>query len=227
MPGRTHDRSPTVILPPAIFRIFSCMTGHHHHSYPDLLDERSSISFRVLFGELLARSSAVDVAILRVRLGAVDLSAGELRGLRHLRLLVAEVNAQTVEGEAYALVMDPVKRENLARILKLLQEGLMEIRSAPLGGWSPDFTVFSEDRGPHTLLMGLHWFHQPFPHRGPAWATRFGPEEASRAQARFQELWAGAHDIGPAVQRLMERTTVRAGRHIRHRSPVDTQNGPG
>lgn len=151
----------------------------------------------------------MDAAILRVRLGAVDLSAGELRGIHRLRVLVAEVNAQTVEGEAYALVMDPLKRKNLTRVLTLLQTGVMEIRSAPLGGWSPDFTVFSEDQGPHSLLMGLHWFHRPFPHRGPAWAARFGAKEASRAHARFKELWAGAHDIGPAVLRLMERTTVR------------------
>jgi hypothetical protein len=176
---------------------------------PDLLDERSPSSFRALFGDLLSRSSSVDAAILRVRLGAVDLSARELTSLRHLRVLVAEVNAQTVEGEAYALVMDPVKRENLNRILNLLQKGVMEIRSAPLGGWSPDFTVFSQDHAPHSLLLGLHWFHRPFPHRGPAWAARFGAKEASRARARFQELWAGAHDIGPAILRLMERTTVR------------------
>ncbi len=151
----------------------------------------------------------MDAAILRIRLGAVDLSARELRSLRRLRVLVAEVNAQTVEGEAYALVMDPVKRKNFARVLNLLQTGVMEIRSAPLGGWSPDFTVFSEDQGPHSLLMGLHWFHRPFPHRGPAWAARFGAKEASMAQARFKELWSEAHDIGPAILQLMERTTSR------------------
>ena len=179
------------------------------NSCPDLLDERSPSSFRALFGDLLAVSTAVDSAVLRIRLSAVDLSEGELGGLKRLRVLVAEVNAQTVEGEAYALVMDPLKRENLTRILNLLQTGIMEIRSAPLGGWSPDFTVFSQNQGPHSLLLGLHWFHRPFPYRGPAWAARFGKEEAVRAQARYEELWAGAHDIGPALLRLMERTTLR------------------
>ena len=194
----------------------------HDQSHPALLDERSAKSFRAVFGDLLSRSCFVDAAILRVRLGAVDLSARELRGLHRLRVLVAEVNAQTVEGEAYALVMDPVKRENLTRVLTLLQTGVMEIRSAPLGGWSPDFTVFSQVQGPQALLLGLHWFHRPFPHRGPAWAARFGAEEAQRAHARFRELWAGAHDIGPAVLRLMERTRVRGAL-----DPVDTPNGPG
>ena len=198
----------------------------HQRPYADLLDERSPKSFRTSFGDLLSRSTDVDAAVLRVRLGAVDLSAQELTGLHRLRVLVAEVNAQTVEGEAYALVMDPEKRENLTRVQNLLRTGIMEIRSAPLGGWSPDFTVFSGDQGPHSFLMGLHWFHRPFPHRGPAWAAIFGAPEALRGRARFRELWAGAHDIGPAVLRLMERTTVR-GLKDRSQGPVDTPNGPG
>jgi len=191
-------------------------------SGPLLLDERSPTHFRALFGDLLSQSSAVDAAILRVRLSAVDLSARELVDVRRLRVLVAEVNAQTIEGEAFALVMDPVKRENLNLVVGLLQKGVMEIRSAPLGGWSPDFTVFSDHRGPRNLLLGLHWFHRPFPHRGPAWAALFETEEAARARDRFQAIWAEAHDIGPAVQRLMERTRVR-GRSV----PVDTPKAPG
>jgi len=194
----------------------------HDTSGPLLLDERSPTHFRALFGDLLSQSSAVDAAILRVRLSAVDLSAQELVDVRRLRVLVSEVNAQTVEGEAFALVMDPAKRDNLNLVLGLLQKGVMEIRSAPLGGWSPDFSVFSNHRGPRSLLLGLHWFHRPFPHRGPAWAALFGTEEAERARARFQAIWAEAHDIGPAVQRLMERTRIR-GTSV----PVDTPKAPG
>jgi hypothetical protein len=190
--------------------------------HPELLDERDSTSFRALFGTLLSQSTVVDAAVLRIRLAAVDLSDHEFGKLKRMRVLVAEANAQTVEGEAYALVMDPLKRQNLARILGLLQNGVMEIRSAPLGGWSPDFTVFSGRQGPRHLLLGLHWFHNPFPYRGPAWAAHFGAKEAIRAKARFEELWEGAHDIGPAVQQMMERANVRGPWHA-----VDTRNGPG
>ena len=188
----------------------------------ELLDERCATKFRVQFGKLLSASSTVDTAILRIRLGAVDLSARELKNLRRLRVLVAEVNAQTVEGETYALVMDPEKRQNLTRLLNLLQKGILQIRSAPLGGWSPDFSVFSLNHVPQAVLLGLHWFYRPFPHRGPAWAARFGAREASRAQARFHELWDGAHDIGPAILRMMERTSDRAPA-----DPVDTPKCPG
>jgi hypothetical protein len=176
---------------------------------PNLIDERDPADFRTLFGRLLAGSSVADTAIFRVRLGAVDLSNRELGNLHRLRVLVAEANAHTVEGEAYALAVDPLKRDNLSRVLTLLQKGVMELRSAPLGGWSPDFTVFSNHRGPQHLLLGLHWFHRPFPYRGPAWAVRLGVKEASRAADRFQELWEGAHDIGPAIRRLMEETVER------------------
>jgi len=191
------------------------------HPEAELLDERGSPDFRSLFGDLISRSTRLDTAILRIRLSAVDLSAGELGRVARLRVLVAEVNTQTVEGEAYAMAMDPGKEANLARLLAMLGTGTMEIRSAPLGGWSPDFTVFSDEGGPHSLLLGDHWFRRPFPHRGPAWAARFGSAQASRAKARLEEIWRNAHDISPAVKRLMERTPFRP-----RPCPVDTPNGP-
>ena len=176
---------------------------------PGLIDERSPIPFRALFGRFLSSSTELDTAILRVRLSGVDLSARELSGLRRLRILVAEINAKTLEEEAFALFMDPRKRETLDRIQGLLHGGRLELRSAPLAGWSPDFSIFSDPRGPRALFLGLHWMLRPFPHRGPAWLACFGPEEAHRGHQRFEELWENAHEIGPAVLRLLERATTR------------------
>ena len=70
-----------------------------------LIDERSVTSFRQVFGDLLGRSTRLDTAMHRVRLSGVDLSEGEVGGLERLRLLVAEVNAQTLEEEAFALLV--------------------------------------------------------------------------------------------------------------------------
>ena len=213
--GAQHTQpSSSIISAPLSGPIFPGMAlsdenDHQEQEGPVLLDERSAPNFRVAFGKLLSQSSSVEVAILRIRLAAVDLSGRELETVKRFRVLVAEANAQTVEEETYALTMDPLKRENLSRVLGLLRSGILEIRSAPLGGWSPDFSVFSGDCGPQSLLIGLHWFHRPFPHRGPAWAVRLGAEEARRAQARFGGLWKEAHDIGPAIRRLIERTAVR------------------
>ena len=176
---------------------------------PTLLDERSPRPFRWAFGRLLIQSTELDTAMLRIRLSRVDLSAREVDGLTRMRILVADINARTLEEEAFALLMDPEKRSNLTRILSLLRDGRMELRSAPLAGWSPDFSIFSGPDGPLGLILGLHWIQRPFPHRGPAWAVTFGPREAEMASRRFRELWAAAHEIGPAVRRLLEQATAR------------------
>lgn len=176
-----------------------------------LLDERSPTPFRQVFGRLLSRSRELDTAIRRIRLSGVDLSAREVDGLSRLRILIADINAQTLEEEAFALLMDPGKRETLRRIQTLLEDGTLELRSAPLAGWSPDFSIFSGSGGPEALLMGLHWIQRPFPHRGPAWMACFGPQEARKGLERFNELWIGAHEIGLPILRLLKRATSRWG----------------
>ncbi len=199
-----------------------------------LLDERDPNPFRNRFGQLLARSRRLETAIHRVRLSRVDFTSEEVRRLDVLRVLVAEVNAGTLEEEAFALLADPRRRPSLGRILELLHSGRMDIRSAPLAGWSPDFSVFSGPEGPQALLLGLHWFQRPFPHRGPAWAVAFGPREAALAHRRFREIWSGAHDIGPAVLGLLERGRDRwaarsreGGRGGREGEEESGVEGPG
>ncbi len=174
-----------------------------------LLDERSPAPFRSVFGQLLSENTRLDTAILRVRLSGVDLTEQEAGGLERLRILVAHVNAQTLEEEAFALLMDPAKKETLRTVEGLLRDRRLEIRSAPLAGWSPDFSVFSGPEGPSALLLGLHWIQRPFPHRGPAWMACFGGEEARHGARRFEELWAGSHEIGPAILKLLERAVSR------------------
>lgn len=200
------------------------MTENPLSGNPFLLDERSPAPFRQVFGRLLARSSSLDTAIVRIRLSGVDLSDQEVMGLDRLRILIADINAQTLEEEAFALLMDPSKRETLRRLKGLLRGGSLELRSAPLAGWSPDFSIFSGPQGPHSLLIGLHWIQRPFPHRGPAWMAGFGPDEAQKGLRRFQELWAGAYEIGPAILKLLERATSRweSGRN-----PEGGSAGPG
>lgn len=184
---------------------------------PFLMDERSPTPFRTVFRKILGESTELDTAILRIRLSGVDLSPRELEGLHRLRILVADLNAQTLEEEAFALFMDPGKRDTLERIQRLLGRGLLELRASPLAGWSPDFSVFSDRGGPRALLLGLHWIQRPFPHRGPAWLAAFGSHEARHGRERFEELWRGGHDIGPAVLKLLTRTASRWTVHSRRR----------
>jgi hypothetical protein len=172
---------------------------------PQLLDERSRPSFRNLFGRLLSESTRLDTALLRIRLRAVDLSALEMKRLEQLRILVGGIDAGSLEWEAQALAQDSTRSNFIQRLVALLADDRLDVRAAPLAGWAPDFSIFSHREGPRALLLGPHWFQKPFAHRGPAWGCLFGPREAALARARFEENWAGAHDIGPAVSALLDR----------------------
>jgi hypothetical protein len=175
-----------------------------------LFDERSRpADFRTVYGSLLQNAAGLDVALTRIRFSDLDFRRGELEGLGSLRLLLAEVNAVHLDAEAHAVMFRSEKRESIAMLTKLLGAGVIEVRSAPLGGWSPDFSVFRGQEGPSSVLIGFHWFERPFPHRGPALTSLHGPEGARLAGRRFEECWERAHDVGAAVLGILERARSR------------------
>ena len=176
-----------------------------------LLDERTRPDFRDVFGALAQRSTEISTAVTRVRLGTLDLTSAELANVRHFRVLVAEVNALQLDAEARVLTGQPRRAPNLLLLTDLLRAGRLEVRSAPLGGWSPDFTVFSTPEGPLAVLAGFHWFERPYPHRGPALGSLHSGHGARVAARRHRQLWEEAHDIGPAVWSILARARARAG----------------
>lgn len=173
------------------------------------LDERQRPDFRDVFGALARRSTELAVAVTRVRLSTVDLGPDELGGLRSFRVLVSELSALQLDAEATGLLRLPRRAPNVRLLTAMLEEGRLEVRSAPLGGWSPDFTVFSEGARAVAVLTGFHWFERPYPYRGPAFASLHGAEAATRARARYQELWEVAHDVGPALWSILARADTR------------------
>lgn len=199
-PRRSTGAAPAPAAPPAFWP-----------PSPGLLDERSDPDFRTTFGRLARRATEIDVALGRVRLSGVDLREGELHTVRSLRILLGEVSALTLGTEAEAVLADPERARNVDLLVQLFREERIAVRSAPLGGWSPDFTVFGQDTGPSAVLVGPHWFQRPYPHRGPAWASLHGPREARWAAARFAGLWGAGHEIGAAVRNILERAVERAG----------------
>ncbi len=170
-----------------------------------LIDERGRPDFGDVFGALAARSVDIATAITRVRLSTVDLTAPELGGLEHFRVLVAELNALQLDGEARAIQSDPRRAPRVDVLREMLEAGRLEIRSAPLAGWSPDFTVFAGADGPTAVLSGFHWFERPHPHRGPALAALHHGDAARLAARRHHELWERAHDVGPAVWNILSK----------------------
>jgi len=172
-----------------------------------LVDERRRPDFRDVFSALARRATHIATAVTRIRLSTVDLTPDELDGLTSFRVLVSEVSALQLDSEARGLLHLPRRAPNIRTLTNLLEEGRLEVRSAPLGGWSPDFTVFADGEGPTAVLTGFHAFERPYPHRGPALASLHGPAGAGLALRRHGELWEQAHDIGPTLWTLLSRAT--------------------
>lgn len=177
-----------------------------------LFDERGRPDFRDVFAALTRRSTDVMAAVTRIRLTTLELGKEELEPLRSLRVLVCELSALRLEAEAHALAHQRRRLSGLHVLARLLEDGRLQVRSAPLGGWSPDFTVFADATGPCWLLTGFHAFERPYPHRGPALAGLHGPEAARLAAGRHDELWVAAHDVGPTLWTLLARAGGVAGR---------------
>jgi hypothetical protein len=151
-------------------------------------------------------------------LSTVDFTAMELGAVEHFRVLVAEMNALRLDVEARALQADAKRAPNAERLRQLLESGKLEVRSSPLAGWSPDFTVFSGPSGPRALLLGFHAFERPYPHRGPALGAVHGEAAARLAARRHEEIWEHAHDVGPAVWGILSKARPRG----RSGSPLAT-----
>jgi len=174
-----------------------------------LLDERGRPDFRDVFGALASSATEISVAVTRVRLSTVDLSARELEGVARLRVLVAEMNALQLDAEARGLQADARRAPNADRLRAMLESGRLEIRSAPLAGWSPDFSIFAGPHGPHAVLLGFHSFERPYPHRGPALASVHLGDAAALASRRYEDAWVRAHDVGPAVWSILSKARSR------------------
>lgn len=180
-----------------------------------LLDERRRPDFRDAFGALARRATAIRTAVTRVRLTTLDLSDGELAGVRSFRVVLAELNALTLDAEARTLARLPHRAAALRDLTARLESGRLEVRAAPLGGWSPDFTVFEDAGGPFAVLAGYHWLERPYPHRGPALAFLHTGDAARLAARRHEEVWEAAHDVGPALWSLLARADGAARRGLR------------
>jgi hypothetical protein len=173
-------------------------------------DERGRPDFRDVFGALASKAVDIATAVRRVHLSTVDLSREELAKVEHFRVIVAEINALRLDAEARLLELDPRRAPNAELLRAMLESGRLEVRSSPLAGWMPDFSVFSAARGPVAALTGLHRFERPYPHRGPAFAAVHGPEAARLGARRHDEIWARAHDVGPAIWSILSKAHRRA-----------------
>lgn len=165
-----------------------------------LLDERSRPALRQVIGRLLRESHTADMALSRVRLGALDLSAQEVAGPRHCRVLLGELDATVLMDAA-----PPTAATELRHLRDWLTSDRLEVRSAGLGAWTPDFSVFRTSTAA-TSLLGAHYFGNPQLAVGPSFTVfSQGLEAADKLTSRFEELWGRGHDVAPAIREVLER----------------------
>ncbi len=173
-------------------------------TYSELIHDRSRRNLRKAYGDLAGEARQIDAAVDRVRLSGIDLAYEELATVEKLRVLVTEINAASLKFEAEAMLADPQRSDNLRVVMRLLAEERLRVRCAPLLDWAPNFSIFVSSDGRPTVLVGAHWFQIPYPFRGPALAVLYRGRQVDRVRSRFQEMWALAHDIGPAVRGVFE-----------------------
>lgn len=183
-----------------------------------LLDDRTEPDFPGAYRLLTRAAAGLDVAATRIRLSGLRLTRGELDRPATLRVLLMELNAHVLRTEVDLLRLQPQGAERVQALGRLLDQGRLQVRCLPLGGWAPDFSIFhlredpadSESR-PTAALIGPHWMERPYPQRGPALASLHTGSAAERLARRFAELWVEGYDVSEPLQRVMaERTAVIA-----------------
>jgi hypothetical protein len=172
-----------------------------------VLDETGEPSLREVLGTLLRAATHADLAVAHVRLLAIDLTAGEAANMGRCRFLLGRLEAAALSG--MGLGAEPARLRTLHR---LLQSGRVEIRSAGMGAWAPDFSIFRGITGAGRLpftdvcLVGAHYFAQPPASGGPSFTCVLAePHAVALAARRFAELWQRGHDVQPAVLHTVAR----------------------
>jgi hypothetical protein len=182
-----------------------------------LVDERSEVTLRRRIGALLERCQTADLALARVRLGALDLTYPEVRGPGRVRVLLGQLDAAALLDVApqrpdSGARRGPASGPDLEPLREWLRGGRLEVRSAGIGAWTPDFSVFALPDEPATSLLGAHYFGSPQLTVGPSVTAIIQGRDAELLRARFEELWDRGHDVAPAILQVLERARDGAGR---------------
>lgn len=159
-------------------------------------DGRGDRGLRAYLGRALAESSSAAFAIRRIRLARLDLLPEELHSVGRCRVLLGRLDAD--------MLADPGASPASARTAALLDmaaSGRLEVRSAGLLAWDPDFSLFGYGGSrAGVLLFGCHQFVPQQPVEGLAMACAIDePAIVEAAAVHFEELWERGHDSLEAV----------------------------
>jgi hypothetical protein len=167
-----------------------------------VLDERDTPPLRTRLGGLLATATEAAFALGRVRLALLDLQEHELASLSRCRVLLGRLDA--------AMLLDAAEdprgeaRPSLGPLLRFIDRGSLEVRSAGMVVWSPDFAWVSRPDHPVTLLGAIRFGGAEL-NVGPGLTVSTTDHDVGRlVRSRFEELWEGAHDVLPAIRSVLE-----------------------
>lgn len=176
-----------------------------------LIDDVSQPTLRFHIGRLLSACTRADIAVSHVRLSALDLTAKETRGILYCRILIGRLEARALTDFGFA---DDRSDERLHALLEFLDSGRTEIRSAGIGAWSPDFSIYREPIGVRggVCLIGAHYFRDPVTANGPSFTALLRDENAvACALSRFESLWERSHDVlEPVIAAIRHRQSFSA-----------------
>jgi hypothetical protein len=167
-----------------------------------LLDDVSPVKVRGVLGRLLASADTADIAVAHVRLHAIDLSRAETQHVRRCRILLGRLDSSELQLLGLS---GNARRARLDALREFLTSGRVEVRSAGMGAWTPDFSLFDGicwhgSKGRAVCIIGAHYFHEPPVAGGPSFTCVLtDTAAAARARRRFEELWSGAHDVHHVV----------------------------
>jgi hypothetical protein len=102
-----------------------------------LLHEGGAPSVREVIGGLLGAATHADLAVSHVRLDAVELRSDETTRLTRCRFLLQRLDASAVTDFGAGAGND-----RLRALFDFVASGRVEVRSAGLAAWLPDFSVF-------------------------------------------------------------------------------------
>jgi hypothetical protein len=173
-----------------------------------LLDEASTPPVRTILTRLLATADEADLAVSKVRLVAVDLTTAEAAAVGRCRFLLGRLEAEGL-SELHA----GSGTGHLAALHALLLSGRIEIRSAGVHAWVPDFSIFRGVRSPTSpatvAVLGAHYFREPPATDGPSLTCVIGERQGVDVLSRrFQTLWKAAHDVQAVVLHTVERSLM-------------------
>ncbi len=166
-------------------------------SAPDLLE--STIR------ELVSASSDVAFAIEQVRLSSLHRVADVLLGVARCRFVLGRLDAHRLDLDG---VQGETRRLGLQRLLDHTRNGGLQIRTAGVLRWEPDFSLYhhADRRYGSFCLLGAHYLAPPHP--GIDWPLTClltGRRAVQHAVGHFEEIWTGGHDAIAPITEALER----------------------